>query len=338
MKKIIYLVAVLGFVACQKPTTHDYVSLSGKISNLKVDTISIYGNNRFHKKIAVNKDGSFKDTLTITDGYFAITYGKAQAYLTLKKGYELNITADANDFEKSIAFTGDGASTNNYLATKIRTQKEFGLDNLEAFFLLEKGDFDTKVSKVDDFNKQLLEKTKDLDTAFVSSEKLANERMVTFLNSNYTAQHLKLTKFAIGKPSPSFNLENYKGGKTSLNSLKGKYVYIDVWATWCAPCRQQIPALKKVEETYKGKKIAFVSLSIDKKVDKAKWRKMIKNDKLGGIQLLAENDWNSKFVKDYQISGIPRFILIDPQGNIVDADAPRPTDPRLIALFDSLKI
>ncbi|MCF6213418.1 MAG: TlpA family protein disulfide reductase [Flavobacteriaceae bacterium] len=337
MKKIIYLITVLGFVSCQN-SKNDYVSLSGKISNIKVDSISIYGNNRYSKKIAVNKDGSFKDTLTIEEGFFAITDGKSQAFLRLKKGYNLNVNADANDFQNSLTFTGDGASTNNYLATKIRTQKEFGLDNLESFFLLSKTDFDSKVSIVDASNKKLLNETKGLDTAFVSSEKLANERIVQFLNSNYEVQHLKLTKFAIGKPSPTFNLENYKGGKTSLGSLKGKYVYIDVWATWCAPCRKQIPALKKIEEEYSGKQIVFVSLSIDKKVDKAKWRKMVQDDKLGGIQLFAENDWNSAFVKAYQIAGIPRFILIDPQGNIVDADAPRPTDPRLKALFNSLKL
>jgi len=327
----------LGFVACQKPS-HDYVKLSGKISHLKVDTLSIFGNNRFKKQIAINKDGSFKDTLTIKDGFFALTDGKNQAFINLKKGYDLYITADANDFENTISFTGDGAGTNNYLVKKISTQKKFGLDNLKALFLMDKTAFDAKVKQVDDFNNKLLKEAIGLDSSFIASEKTANSKMVDFLNQNYPAQHLKLTKFAKGKPSPTFNLENSKGGKTSLKSLKGKYVYVDVWATWCAPCRQQIPALKKIEEQYKAKNIAFVSMSIDKKTDKAKWKKMIKNDKLSGIQLFAENDSNSQFIKDYQIAGIPRFILIDPAGNIVDADAPRPTDPRLVALFDSLKL
>ena len=327
----------LGFVACQKPS-HDYVKLSGKISHLKVDTLSVFGNNRYKKQIAVDKEGNFKDTLHIIDGFFAVTDGKNQAFIHLKKGFEVTLSADADKFEESILFEGNGASTNNYLAKKIRTQKSFGLDNLEAMFLLEKDAFDSKVKEIDAFNKKLLAETNGLDSAFVANEDTANIKMIAFLNDNYTTQHQKLTTFAMGKPSPGFNLENYKGGKTSLKSLRGKYVYIDVWATWCAPCRQQIPALKKIEEQYKGKNIAFISMSIDKKSDKAKWRKMIKDDKLGGIQLFSEKDWNSKFVKDYQITGIPRFILIDPKGNIVDANAPRPTDPRLVALFTSLKI
>ena len=63
-----------------------------------------------------------------------------------------------------------------------------------------------------------------------------------------------------GQESPKFvDYENYAGGNMSLDDLKGKYVYIDLWATWCVPCVQQIPALNKLEHTFKNKNIAFVS-------------------------------------------------------------------------------
>ena len=115
-------------------------------------------------------------------------------------------------------------------------------------------------------------------------------------------------------------------------------MYVDVWATWCGPCKAEIPFLKKVEKQYHGKNILFLSLSIDKAKDHDKWKAMIKDKELGGIQLFADNDWNSKFVTDYLIKGIPRFILIDPTGNIVTANAPRPSNKKLIELFDELKI
>lgn len=149
----------------------------------------------------------------------------------------------------------------------------------------------------------------------------------------------KLTKLSKGAPSPQFsNYENYKGGSTSMNDLKGKYVYIDVWATWCGPCKAEIPSLKEVEKKYHTKNIAFISMSIDKKKDYEKWRKMVDEKELSGIQLFAPNDWKSDFVTDYGIQGIPRFILIDPEGNIVDSNAPRPSSPKLIELFNDLKI
>ncbi|WP_313805725.1 TlpA disulfide reductase family protein [Flavobacterium sp.] len=171
---------------------------------------------------------------------------------------------------------------------------------------------------------------------------LYNEIMTISTDAKFkeglTEKFNKIKTLTPGNVSPKFDYENYKGGKTSLESLKGKYVYIDVWATWCGPCRREIPSLQKIEEQYHGKNIEFVSMSIDAKKDYEKWRKFVDEKKLGGIQLFADNDWNSKFVTDYAIEGIPRFILVDPNGNIVSADAPRPSDPKLIAKFDELGI
>ncbi|SRX73714.1 TlpA family protein disulfide reductase [Aequorivita antarctica] len=151
-----------------------------------------------------------------------------------------------------------------------------------------------------------------------------------------TERYNKLKTITAGNPSPTFNYENHKGGTTDLATLKGKYVYIDVWATWCGPCLREIPALKEVEKDYHNKNVDFVSLSIDEPKDYDKWKAMVSEKELGGIQLMADNNWKSKFVEDYAIMGIPRFILIDPQGNIISADAPRPSDPKLRKIFDGL--
>jgi thiol-disulfide isomerase/thioredoxin len=141
-----------------------------------------------------------------------------------------------------------------------------------------------------------------------------------------------------GESSPTFNYENQKGGKTSLESLKGKYVYIDVWATWCGPCIKEIPFLEKVEEKYQEKNIVFVSISIDNSKDREKWSNFVNKKQMSGIQLLADKEFDSKFIKEYNMQTIPRFILIDTNGNIVNANAPRPSDPKLIELLNSLKL
>ena len=178
--------------------------------------------------------------------------------------------------------------------------------------------------------------SKDIDAFYnVFTKNSTNEKN----NSIITEMYDKLMGLAVGRPSPKFvGYENYAGGKTSLDDLKGKYVYIDVWATWCGPCKQQIPFLKEVEKKYHGKNIQFVSISIDKASDHEKWKAMVNEKELGGIQLFADNDWNSAFVKEYQIQGIPRFLLIDAEGNIVDSNAPRPSSPKLIELFTKLNI
>lgn len=154
--------------------------------------------------------------------------------------------------------------------------------------------------------------------------------------ADLTQRYNQLKGLTAGNASPTFEYENFKGGTTSLSDLKGKYAYIDVWATWCGPCIREIPSLKEVEKDYAGKNIQIVSISIDEPKDYEKWKQMINEKSLGGLQLMADNNWNSKFVKDYAILGIPRFILIDPEGKIVSADAPRPSDPELRKMLDAL--
>ncbi len=158
-------------------------------------------------------------------------------------------------------------------------------------------------------------------------------------NEKITKTYNALKLLGKGNSSPKFkDYENNAGGTSSLEDFEGKYVYIDVWATWCGPCIAEIPSLKKVEKKYHGKNIEFISISIDDKEDHGAWKKMIVDKELGGVQLFANNNWKSEFIESYMIKGIPRFILIDPSGNIVNSNAPRPSSESLTALFEELSI
>lgn len=154
------------------------------------------------------------------------------------------------------------------------------------------------------------------------------------LKKRATAEFEQVRKLLPGSPSPEFIYPDINGKDVALSDLKGKLVYIDVWATWCVPCLQEIPSLKKLEADYHNKDIQFVSMSIDQKKDFEKWQRMVKEKELKGIQIFADNDWNSQFVRDYNINGIPRFILLDRDGKIINADAPRPSDPNIRLLID----
>jgi thiol-disulfide isomerase/thioredoxin len=190
----------------------------------------------------------------------------------------------------------------------------------------EKSDLEEMALKVKEkFNEKI---SNDLDATFIKIyleqiDKTIEETSSKLLEMKEGASLLKKMS---GNPSPLFTYENHKGGKTSLEDFKGKYVYIDLWATWCAPCIAEIPALKELEKSMEGKNIVFVSISIDTKKDYDKWKNIIAKKQLGGVQLIADKDWSSEFIKKYFVNSIPRFILIDPNGNIVNPDAPRPSD------------
>ncbi|MCG1037306.1 TlpA family protein disulfide reductase [Polaribacter sargassicola] len=158
-------------------------------------------------------------------------------------------------------------------------------------------------------------------------------------NAKITKIYNILAKVGKGNPSPKFvDYENNAGGTLSLDDFKGKYLYIDIWATWCGPCIREIPDLRRVEKMYHGKNISFLSISIDEPKDHDKWKNMIKNNKLGGTHVLADKAFNSQFILDYNIRSIPRFILIDPNGVIVTQHAPAPSNPELIDLFNELNL
>ena len=136
-----------------------------------------------------------------------------------------------------------------------------------------------------------------------------------------------------GKDAPDFVGMGRDGKPVKVSELKGKKVYVDVWATWCGPCIAEIPALKKLEEDLHDEEVAFVSISIDQMKDKEKWEKFIVDRELGGLQLFAEDAWNSEVVTAYNIKGIPRFLMIDEVGKIISANAPRPSDPKVKEAF-----
>lgn len=136
-----------------------------------------------------------------------------------------------------------------------------------------------------------------------------------------------------GQAAINFTYPDLQGKNVSLTDFKGKVVLVDVWATWCGPCKAEIPALKKLEEEMRDKDIVFMSVSVDEAKDHQKWKDFVAKENLKGVQLFASG-W-SDIAKYYNIKGIPRFMVFDKEGNIVTTDAPRPSGTELKLLLES---
>lgn len=345
MKNLFIFFCVLTIVSC-KEEPKDYVTFSGKIENKTSDSI-LLRSRMLTKTILVAPDGTFSDTLKINDPeVFGFFNGNIAAPVFLKNGFDIKMNADMDDLEKTVKFSGSGSEHNNYLTEQMQLEKKL-LDQDKLSSLSSEG----LNKEIEDIRKELIafySRDKSIDSTLTSMAKANLEPMLN-MYQNYFAETIAIREqFPVGSPSPTFeNYENHKGGTTSLSDLKGKYVYVDVWATWCGPCIAEIPSLKELDAKYADKNIQFVSISIDDAmrsgggdlaVAKNKWRTMVEEENLIGMQLFSDENWQSKFVKDYKINGIPRFILIDPNGNVVDANAPRPSSKKLVELFDSLSI
>ncbi len=344
MRNLLVIALIVLFASCkQEPhVPKDYAVIHGTIKNLN-DSISLRLYNPVTSKsviIEVDKDGNFRDTLKLDS---PTTYNAVYDnifVLYLENDMDLQIDFDSKKIQETITFKGNGEEENNFLKFKSKHVSGLFGEDYKAYLGLNPDDFNTTTNKfVKDFNAELDKKASVLDSSFVAKEKADMDEF----KINMEAQHLEQleinAKLGQGKPSPDFKgYTNYNGGKASLADYRGSYVYIDVWATWCVPCIYEIPFLEKVEKQYEGKNIKFLSISADQPKDEQKWRDMIKNKNMHGIQLMADNATESQFFVDYFIYGIPRFILIDPQGNIVTYDAPRPSEEKLIDLFKSLNI
>jgi len=328
MKKVFSFISLLAFSSLV--FSQESMTFQAEITNKNGDVIYIKDNQNIIQEIKADSKGVFKATFPVKEGLYQFFDGGQYALLFLKNGFDLKMTLDGSNFDESLKFKGKGEKENNFLAQETLLEKNYGYEDLLA------SDEESFKSQIEAKKKADFERIDKAGLApfFVEAHKKGIEMGLMGLQQYYNkiAGNRKLNNTI----APSFDYENHKGGKTSLESLKGKYVYIDVWATWCGPCRAEIPYLKKVEEKYQGKNIEFISISVDAEKDHDKWKTFVTDKNLGGIQLFADKSWNSDFTKAFQINAIPRFILIDPNGVVVDADAKRPSNPKLQEQLDAL--
>jgi thiol-disulfide isomerase/thioredoxin len=122
----------------------------------------------------------------------------------------------------------------------------------------------------------------------------------------------------VNGPVFDFELPDKNDILINTKSLKGKWYLIDFWASWCGPCREQIPHLKKLYEQYKGNDFEVIAISIDK--DKKQWLKALHAENLSWINVNENKHWYGAIVKRYNVYGIPSNFLINPEGKIFAKD------------------
>lgn len=128
-----------------------------------------------------------------------------------------------------------------------------------------------------------------------------------------------------GKPAPDFELIDDKGKKCRLSDLKGTYVFVDVWATWCHGCVMEIPYMEKLQEHFANdKRITLISISWD--YTQKVWLDYLKKHPATWPQYIVDKENMAVMQKEYRMSWIPRFMLIDPEGRLISIDYERPSN------------
>lgn len=179
--------------------------------------------------------------------------------------------------------------------------KEINIAN-ELYKMLER-------REVDEFESQLSLFNKSVKKPFLR-EPLINKYLKTKQHFETPKQEVN-TVLKLAKGTPANKLLN-----KIIEDHKGKVIYLDIWATWCGPCRKEMPNSQKLEKKLNDDNVAFVYLCIDSKEDQ--WKAIISEMSLGGNHYFATSDQISFVKKMFEINGIPEYVLIDPKGNIIE--------------------
>jgi septum formation protein len=138
--------------------------------------------------------------------------------------------------------------------------------------------------------------------------------------------------FTQGTKAFPFVMRDDQGNIVSLESLKGKVVYLDFWASWCRPCLGEIPAGEELKKHFAGKDVVFINISIDE--GEQNWIAAKNKYGISGIHLLSNNRNSPEVQKKYKVQSIPTYFLIDKSGNFISAPAPRPSSPGIYQLIE----
>ncbi|WP_435263550.1 TlpA family protein disulfide reductase [Tenacibaculum sp. nBUS_03] len=332
---IICLLSIL-FFGCKEEIKNSFSIIEVITTNHKtLDSLIIYDKEmswKIKSIIRFKETNRALDTMNIQENklyqIYSFSNGKQKELgeLLISPNSRISFALDENKPYESILYTGSFKMPNNFLAYSKKHQNQLtqlvrnGIEQKELEVLIhEKRDLINErgislniIDSLSDYVRVKFNKFSDIlkqkNTKYLYKRSLVNE-----IGNNFT-------------------FTDINNNTISLKDFKDKYVYIDVWATWCKPCKLEYVFLKELEEHFsKNDELQIISISTDRKLEE--WKKYITENSIKGMQLYSGA--NSDFVKFYDIGSLPRFILLDKQGKIISPDEIRPSNPELLEKLTS---
>ena len=335
LSKIVTVVLIIVFFGylmffapkVERPTQSTTATISGVVTNHIGDTIKFYAPDSTYITVLDTATGNFSvefdwDTAA-TVSFF---HGMESTKMYLQPGDAIKLTIDTEQFDESISY--EGSDESSYYAWQYLTEENSKYPDISMSSDGELDSlFNTYFSPFLDEAASFKESNLPFYTSIVDGIKGHKE---------YTLKRRSVLA-ALPQPGESatdFTYPDKDGKDVSLSDFVGSVVYVDVWATWCGPCRAEMPFLHDLEAEYSDKNITFVGVSVDEEKNRQAWLDMMVDKDMKGVQLFADG-W-SQITKDYAINGIPRFMLFDAEGNVSNLNADRPSSEGIRPALDAL--
>jgi peroxiredoxin len=343
------LFCVLFLVSCgSDAATKSGFSIKGKITNTtetKLTISELTPNGLITLDTAkIEKDGSFELTGKVTESVFAIiNLQKGSVLLVLDSTSNIALSIDANNPEK---FGVKGSPDTEQLRKLLELNNTYmqAMRNLETKYAqylqtppppalqqVIRNEYDSIMqSRLTNIQQFTLNQSSALAAYFATNFLISDPEYVYFdkIDKQFYANnssskyarvlHTKvenLRRTAIGEQAPDIVLNDPYGKSVALSSLRGKYVLVDFWASWCKPCRMENPNVVRLYNKFKARGFEVFSVSLDDNKDA--WVKAINDDKLLWTHVSDLKKWSASVVPLYNIESIPYTVLLDKDGKIV---------------------
>ena len=267
---ILAIAAILYMSEPVKPPVKTFIS--GVITKPNSDSIKVYNqNHEFGAR--VNYKNEFKMSMQIDSAdYFTFYDGNEATAMYIKPGECIKISLDTDMFDETINYTNSEEST--FLSKQFLIEEEyFEAVDMDSIYSLEDSLYFDFFSNLENLFLLELNKLSNKDFINLETEKINN----MFASANNWKKAWEKRNLALsalpqpGEPAIDFTYPDINQNTISLSDFKGKYVYVDIWATWCGPCVYEIPFLVELEKQYHNKNIVFMSVSVDTENAKQKW-------------------------------------------------------------------
>ncbi|MDA0569429.1 MAG: TlpA disulfide reductase family protein [Bacteroidetes bacterium] len=335
LSKVLTVTLLIGFLFCvifvltkeQTPIKPASVTISGVVTNHMGDTVKFYAPDSTYITVLDTVTGYFEMEIEWdTAANVSFFHGEESTKMYLQPGDTIQLTIDTEQFDESISYVGSDESS--YYAWQYLTEENGKYPDISTS---SDGELDSLFNA---YFAPFLEKA----ASFKESNPPFYASIVDGIESH---KEYTLTRRSVlaalpqpGEAAIDFTYPDKDGNEVSLSDFVGSVVYVDVWATWCGPCRAEMPFLHDLESEYSDKNVTFIGVSVDEEKNRQAWLDMMVDKDMKGVQIFADG-W-SQITKDYAINGIPRFMLFDTDGNVADLDAARPSSDEIRPALDAL--
>ncbi|MAO46890.1 MAG: hypothetical protein CL823_07040 [Crocinitomicaceae bacterium] len=304
------------------------VNIQGVIHNNIGDTVKFYGADTTYIAALDSVTRIFSINFDLDSAtFFNFFHGEESTRMHVKPNDNITLSLNTAEFDESITYSG--SETSSALAWMYLEEEN---QDFPSIMDLSDEELDPAFEEYFATRKEKLEDFKESDPDFYASVSNDFDGLENYFRQKRTSM-LALPKpgedaFEISYPDKDSTIVN-------LSDFVGNVVYVDVWATWCGPCRIEIPHLVELENEYEEKDVTFIGVSLDVLEDKQTWLDMMEEKNMAGQQLIT-GGWTCQITNDYAITSIPRFMLFDKEGKVANLDAPRPSSDEIRPLLDGL--